>query len=114
MRISDWSSDVCSSDLAPDVGVGGCDGGGGHVPAPSRRTVTARVRPACPTASAAATAQAASPAPRSEERRVGTECVRTCRSRWTPSHLTNNEVIHQPIDNEYSKIKDIIRMSDKT
>src|SRR3546814_1177221 len=67
MRISDWSSDVCSSDLAPDVGVGGCDGGGGHVPAPSRRTVTARVRPACPTASAAATAQAASPAPRSEE-----------------------------------------------
>src|SRR3546814_14689298 len=24
--------------------------------------------------------------PRSEERRVGTECVRTCRSRWSPSH----------------------------
>src|SRR3546814_17818767 len=23
---------------------------------------------------------------RSEERRVGTECVRTCRSRWSPSH----------------------------
>src|SRR3546814_18453437 len=23
---------------------------------------------------------------RSEERRVGTECVSTCRSRWTPSH----------------------------
>src|SRR3546814_5111154 len=29
------------------------------------------------------------PAPawtRSEERRVGKECVRTCRSRWSPSH----------------------------
>src|SRR3546814_19509715 len=24
--------------------------------------------------------------PRSEERRVGTECVSTCRSRWLPSH----------------------------
>src|SRR3546814_20972562 len=23
---------------------------------------------------------------RSEERRVGTECVRTCRSRWSPEH----------------------------
>src|SRR3546814_12601049 len=23
---------------------------------------------------------------RSEERRVGTECVRTCRSRWPPGH----------------------------
>src|SRR3546814_12028676 len=25
-------------------------------------------------------------ADRSEERRVGKECVRTCRSRWSPSH----------------------------
>src|SRR3546814_19472993 len=24
---------------------------------------------------------------RSEERRVGTECVSTCRSRWSPDHL---------------------------
>src|SRR3546814_13165199 len=27
---------------------------------------------------------AAAPAKRSEERRVGQECVRTCRSRWSP------------------------------
>src|SRR3546814_1805617 len=26
------------------------------------------------------------PGTRSEERRVGKECVRTCRSRWAPSH----------------------------
>src|SRR3546814_14412102 len=26
---------------------------------------------------------------RSEERRVGTECVRTCRSRWSPYHYKN-------------------------
>src|SRR3546814_16997187 len=27
---------------------------------------------------------------RSEERRVGKECVSTCRSRWTPYHTQNN------------------------
>src|SRR3546814_12942447 len=27
---------------------------------------------------------------RSEERRVGKECVSTCRSRWSPSHLYKN------------------------
>src|SRR3546814_20162447 len=30
--------------------------------------------------------RAAVRAPRSEERRVGTECVSTCRSRWSPDH----------------------------
>src|SRR3546814_11801695 len=30
--------------------------------------------------------QAGTRQPRSEERRVGKECVRTCRSRWSPSH----------------------------
>src|SRR3546814_11101379 len=28
---------------------------------------------------------------RSEERRVGTECVSTCSSRWSPLHSTKNE-----------------------
>src|SRR3546814_18777658 len=28
---------------------------------------------------------------RSEERRVGKECVRTCRSRWSPSHYKKKE-----------------------
>src|SRR3546814_11781027 len=28
----------------------------------------------------------AAPGPRSEERRVGKECVSTCRSRWSPYH----------------------------
>src|SRR3546814_19990086 len=77
MRISDWSSDVCSSDLAdPDlvrhgdeVGIGGRAWrvivGEGHAP-----------EHAC-----------LSPAElRSEERRVGKGCVSTCRSRWSPYH----------------------------
>src|SRR3546814_1106591 len=87
MRISDWSSDVCSSDLIEvsaavepdplpagesnldhyrrrDFG-GGCphDRGGGR--ASHHRRGQRR---------------------RSEERRVGTECVSTCRSRCSPYH----------------------------
>src|SRR3546814_20586068 len=35
-------------------------------------------------------------ASRSEERRVGKECVSTCRSRWSPYHYKNNMLMHQP------------------
>src|SRR3546814_13317995 len=85
MRISDWSSDVCSSDLevlrahstssdrlcmclrmnspaTRRVGSGGWPGPGAQVEA-KRRSRN-----------------------RSEERRVGKECVSTCRSRWSPYH----------------------------
>src|SRR3546814_20133270 len=31
---------------------------------------------------------------RSEERRVGNECVSTCRSRWSPSHLKKKKTQH--------------------
>src|SRR3546814_14772546 len=36
---------------------------------------------------------------RSEERRVGKECVSTCRSRWSPDHYTQTQprhMYHQP------------------
>src|SRR3546814_1567686 len=66
MRISDWSSDVCSSDL--DIAVGGNDEAG-----PQRRRLP---RDRLPIVAEA----------RSEERRVGKECVSTCRSRWSPYH----------------------------
>src|SRR3546814_6091462 len=66
MRISDWSSDVCSSDLPHTLG------GGYHV---ERRR-----------AQRAADRQAPEEPRRSEERRVGKECVSTCRSRWSPYH----------------------------
>src|SRR3546814_18111713 len=32
---------------------------------------------------------------RSEERRVGKECVSTCRSRWAPSSYKNNQQKHK-------------------
>src|SRR3546814_12739345 len=62
MRISDWSSDVCSSDLV-------------------WRHHAWRGRPS----GSCHELRAQSPV-RSEERRVGTECVSTCRSRWSPYH----------------------------
>src|SRR3546814_17939968 len=33
--------------------------------------------------------------PRSEERRVGKECVSTCRSRWSPSHIKKTAKINE-------------------
>src|SRR3546814_20174670 len=33
--------------------------------------------------------------PRSEERRVGTKCGRTCRSRWAPNHYKKNNSIQK-------------------
>src|SRR3546814_10385558 len=89
MRISDWSSDVCSSDLtiteyarntyrqlistathgAAILARGETDPGWYVVH--SYRS-TAGFDPQQPRRG------------RSEERRVGTECVRTCRTRWQP------------------------------
>src|SRR3546814_1610630 len=70
MRISDWSSDVCSSDLAgaaDHLHGDGAFAGDGRAGEPARNPQdTARIR--------------------SEERRVGKECVSTCRSRWSPYH----------------------------
>src|SRR3546814_4647694 len=65
MRISDWSSDACSSDLL----------------------LQERLQPrAFRWTRRQGLAAEAAPAKRSEERRVGKECVSTCRSRWSPYH----------------------------
>src|SRR3546814_2113641 len=75
MRISDWSSDVCSSDLrahGPACRVGRERRAHGQDAARhSRRPQLHRRR---------------LQKLRSEERRVGKECVSTCRSRWSPYH----------------------------
>src|SRR3546814_8876315 len=78
MRISDWSSDVCSSDLNNvtvrcddlaidlitwDLLIGGTD-------EPTRTNIEDILGD--------------ENVSRSEERRVGKECVSTCRSRWSP------------------------------
>src|SRR3546814_9751437 len=87
MRISDWSSDVCSSDLGNRTGdrsrqAGGKSGSsrnrGGKADGVGRRSV----RPAG--ARDALSLEGKRDARRSEERRGGEECVSTCRSRWAP------------------------------
>src|SRR3546814_2881926 len=75
MRISDWSSDVCSSDL----GLRGFRAK--LLPACGRRGLEAKRSPACGQSKAFTGLR---PFARSEERRVGKECVSTCRSRWSP------------------------------
>src|SRR3546814_9681425 len=78
MRISDWSSDVCSSDLLAfrqHLGeVAGREGPARHHLVGLRALQHAAV--GLPAARAGS----------SEERRVGKECVSTCRSRWSPYH----------------------------
>src|SRR3546814_13575289 len=48
----------------------------------------------------------ASPVPRSEERRVGTECVSTCTSRWSPYHSTKTKQYHK-LNNETSHLQQL-------
>src|SRR3546814_6242834 len=80
MRISDWSSDVCSSDLIGQSYKISSALGHLHRFAIAQQTdhlhqlhielhLVMGQRP-----------------DRSEERRVGKECVSTCRSRWSPYH----------------------------
>src|SRR3546814_19785969 len=100
MRISDWSSDVCSSDLSARS----CPQYRGRARGWSRRSAeneTARTRVRLPPGLGGGRLgrpptlglSPTMPRPadgaksiRSEERRVGKECVSTCRSRWSPYH----------------------------
>src|SRR3546814_15934326 len=101
MRISDWSSDVCSSDLvaARDFYLGPLS----TVIEPGEM-LQAVSFPIAPPNSVAVFSEIGtrkhgfalagialqltfdSRGDRSEERRVGKECVSTCRSRWSPYH----------------------------
>src|SRR3546814_11554377 len=106
MRISDWSSDVCSSDLdqpriiaqrhleAPrviDLRDEAAVGDPGRVA--TKIAVVARhrlqsfeaLRDPCRDP-AVLRLLVETEVARSEERRVGKECVSTCRSRWAPYH----------------------------
>src|SRR3546814_3906863 len=76
MRISDWSSDVCSSDLGIiDAVIAVVELlQAGHI---GRHVAVGR---------ADDTGRPGHDMVRSEERRVGKECVSTCRSRWSPNH----------------------------
>src|SRR3546814_20077085 len=97
MRISDWSSDVCSSDLhgvaadtkeaallAFSAGVDVDLVSGLYVRHLPELVAEGRVAESEIDISCARVLRAKQRL-RSEERRVGTECFSTCRSRWWPS-----------------------------
>src|SRR3546814_15889023 len=108
MRISDWSSDVCSSDLyewgdsrvdAAKLKAGWQDFAGrvaAQRPMLEKIGIAYRVAPpGARIANGKLEANSMFPGTvieyrvgdgRSEERRVGKECVSTCRSRWSPYH----------------------------
>src|SRR3546814_12272331 len=100
MRISDWSSDVCSSDLRNGRGSVCRLGLARTVPAVDRAACDLAVDspPACgkPGLSANEGGRddiqgAAQGSVRSEERRVGKESVSTGRSRWSPYPYKNTK-----------------------
>src|SRR3546814_9908086 len=82
MRISDWSSDVCSSDLLS----GGAVLRMRHPFAPLEHAVPVNPRQRLGFEHPAELLRLGAVDQRSEERRVGKECVSTCRSRWSPYH----------------------------
>src|SRR3546814_12722282 len=103
MRISDWSSDVCSSDLAARVAAarGDSDLDALHVlrvMAEQDPVHTLMQRAGADPKSVVDAVDLRLPQgreqgaySRSEERRVGKECVSTCRSRWSPSHIKKKQ-----------------------
>src|SRR3546814_7056033 len=83
MRISDWSSDVCSSDLtlagiALAAAAEHADQLARAMRAQRGQRLFQRIRRVCVIDH--------HQRQRSEERRVGKECVSTCRSRWSTYH----------------------------
>src|SRR3546814_12040483 len=105
MRISDWSSDVCASDLAGSLRrmretIGDVDilvaaeRSGPFMEAFTRLPYVADVlahgekkTSIRTTKGLQADLRVVPPDARSEESRVGKECVSTCTSRWAPYHL---------------------------
>src|SRR3546814_2092382 len=73
MRISDWSSDVCSSDLVIKTEIDGATSNG-WIDCYKRGSFILEAKQG----------SSADLAARPEERRGGKECVSTCRSRWAP------------------------------
>src|SRR3546814_18846396 len=95
MRISDWSSDVCSSDLEaelkavnPPAAPPGPRQQPKRAPLPPQfpRTVIRHEPENTQCVCGCQLQRVGEDVSRSEERRVGKECVSTCKSRWSPTH----------------------------
>src|SRR3546814_20907686 len=103
MRISDWSSDVCSSDLDqakfPDMTAIWHEQQRAIAEGKSDTMTFVRGLADYVGREVARVKEQG----RSEERRVGKECVSTCRSRWSPYHYKKTKVEKVK---RYTNIKD--------
>src|SRR3546814_11802640 len=104
MRISDWSSDVCSSDhgaieAARKLWTQQYGGEQVTIAAPYRSYRQNNLWIIAGSAVAGHLGEGlllvADADTSSEERRVGKECVSTCRSRWSPYHSKKTTLIAQ-------------------
>src|SRR3546814_4121286 len=97
MRISDWSSDVCSSDLtgfameelvgrSPPMPFWLPEVNDAYAQRESEMHMLSAARLGYETTFRHKDGHRFPVLIRSEERRVGKECVSTCRSRWSPYH----------------------------
>src|SRR3546814_16582463 len=107
MRISDWSSDVCSSDLSAALAalvLWHLYDYYTYAPQTRDGKLRADVVPLAADVSGRVDSVAIHDGQvvekgqslftiRSEERRVGKECVSTCRSWWSPDHLKKNKKV---------------------
>src|SRR3546814_17790823 len=113
MRISDWSSDVCSSDLIFEL---------------LKKTLRLCLKLIDPRDSGALRdslllkdktrilfLKNLNSNKRSEERRVGKECVSTCRSRWSPYHYKKKKIQkkNKTSKNEQKKLNRIKQINKK-
>src|SRR3546814_14404339 len=112
MRISDWSSDVCSSDLAwtTTACCRACAEWSKATPTTTLSLKSTTMRWKGPQLTMMPThhrIKVSLPQTRSEERRVGKECVSTCRSRWSPHHSKKKKqvVIRTSVTNQDQKNK---------
>src|SRR3546814_15785878 len=113
MRISDWSSDLCSSDLSlrrrrmPATCLRSSKGRRSPRQRPRRRQLATHrrdchrhqqsqvTRSRNGGSRSACSPVTPTPIARSEERRVGKEGVSTCRSQWSPYHYKKKKKITQ-------------------
>src|SRR3546814_5569538 len=88
VRISDWSSDVCSSDLGAGIttayyfnpATGMIEGRAAGTTVENSGAIAGESNDGIRLIGGGGVTNSG----RSEERRVGKECVSTCRSRWSP------------------------------
>src|SRR3546814_12690292 len=79
-------------------------GAGGKPPALRGFYLFGKIDQSPPAAARISGGSSSIPSTRSEERRVGKECVRTCRSRWSPyhykkKHTSKMNILHMKVTN---------------